>query len=125
MFIPVPTAITALGTSTESPVPARFSQPQSTWTHGSQVLGAKPTLALLQAVSVKITLDLFSSNVVRHTDLEMSILKEETLTDRSLAADGMAAMQVPVDRHGRGQEEEEPRVESTGKAFAGSNGQAG
>lgn len=53
--------------------------------------------------------------MVRHTDLEMSIMKEEILALRLLAAEDMATMQLPVERHGMGQEEEKPRVKSKAK----------
>lgn len=62
---------------------------------------------------------------MRHTDLARSVLKEETLTPRSLAAEGMATMLAPVERQRRGQEEEEPRVRSTGNVFTEGSGQAG
>lgn len=61
---------------------------------------------------------------MRHTDLARSVLKEETLTPRSLAAEGMATMLTPVERQRRGQEEEEPRVKSTGNVFTEGSGQA-
>lgn len=62
---------------------------------------------------------------MRHTDLVMPILKEETLTPRSLAAEGIAPMQAPVERQRRGQEEEKPRVKSTGNVFTEGSEQAG
>ena len=64
--------------------------------------------------------------MVRHTDLEMSIMKEEILALRLLAAEGMATMQLPMERQGMGQEEEKPGSKAMqSKAFRRSTGKAG
>lgn len=60
--------------------------------------------------------------MVRHTDLEMSVMKEEILALRLLAAEGMATMQLPAERHGTGQEEEKPGANSSPKPLLEAKG---
>lgn len=53
-------------------------------------------------------------------------MKEEILALRLLAAEGMATMQLPMERHGMGQEEEKPGSKAKqSKAFSRSKGKAG